>query len=216
MASVTARQVWRRQKASATRRERTVVEYIRVKYPEIYSESLNVYNVLNSKYPNKFDIRKLPEFYETCHASSSNKYPNKVQSDSNKFRDSMVLRIPLLQNSTTSTPQASGDLQDTTTSTPQASGDLQDTTTSTPQASGDLQDTTTSTPQASGDLQDQPHTPTGSEVPEAAQYVQLGQLEHDVVDMIIEELEQEPDLYNFFEDIDVEQLSPLEEELLMY
>ena len=211
MASLTPRQIWRRDRSATIRQERTITGYIRAKYPEIYSEAVNVYNVLNKNHPNKFDLRKLPEFREKCQDSSSKKYPNipqgyteedpnKVQEDPNKFRDTMELRIPLLPNTATTTLQASGDLQDTATL----------------QASGDLQDTVTSTLQASGDLQDQPFTPTGSEVPEPAQCVQLGEIEQDLVDKIVADLENDPDIYRFFENIDVEQLSPLEAELLLY
>ena len=213
MNSLTSRQVWRRDRAATIRQERTITAYIKAKYPKIYGEAANFYNALNKRYPHKFDLRKLPEFHALCLDIPSKKskywtkeYPNipegsafqdnmerteeypNITEDSG-FQDNMELRIQLLPYNTV---QGS---EDTTTSTLQGSED-----TTTLQGS---EDTTTPTLQ-------------GSEVPEPAQFVQLGEIDHDTIDKIVADLQNDPDIYNFFEDIEVEQLSPLEAELLLY
>ena len=273
--SLSSRQVWRRQIAEETRRDRTMSEYVRIKYPKIYKESLNVYETMSNKYPNKHDIRKLPEFYQICHGHSTN--PNMVQSDAGdkQFQDNMVLNIQLMQrqttsqkqttstpqdatmvlNTTTSTPQDATTVLNTTTSTPQDATTVLNTTTSTPQDATTVLNTTTSTPQdATTVLNTTTSTPqdattvlnTTTSTPQDATTVlntttstpqdattmlnttmstlqgsgagdlQLDSLDQTVVDMIIEELQYDQDLNNFFENINVEHLSPLEAELLLY
>ena len=230
---LSSRQVWRRQIAEETRRDRTMNEYVRIKYPKIYKESLNVYETMSNKYPNKHDIRKLPEFYQICHGHSTN--PNMVQSDAGdkQFQDNMVLNIQLMQRQTTSqkqttsTPQDATTVLNTTTSTPQDATTVLNTTTSTPHDATTVLNTTTSTPQDATTMlnttMSTPHDATtmlnttmstlqGS----GAGDLQLDSLDQTVVDMIIEELQYDQDLNNFFESINVEHLSPLEAELLLY
>ena len=108
----------------------------------------------------------------------------------------MELRIPLLVNNTpedTQTVQGSEDTQ-----TVHGSEDTQ-----TVQGSEDTQ-----TVQGSEDMEVQ--------APEQAQFVQLGEIDKGIIDKIVADLQNDPDIHNFFEDIEVEQLSPLEAELLLW
>ena len=54
---------WRRQLAVKARQDRTIVEYLQLKRPEVYNEAVEYYNVLNKKYPSKLDLRKTDEFH---------------------------------------------------------------------------------------------------------------------------------------------------------
>ena len=203
MNSLSSRQVWRQKKTEEARRDRVTAEYIRLKYPKMYLESLNVYHTLREKYPNKQDIRKLSEFYQICCGPSTNEDPNMVQTetDNNQFQDNMVLNIHLMQNPTTSTHATSQDA--TTTTLNSTSEDA--TTTTLNSTSEDATTTLNSTPQdATAMLNSTP------------QDLQLESLDPSVVDMVMEELRYDSDLNKFFEDIDIDHLSPLEAELLLY
>ena len=54
---------WRRQLAVKARQDRTIVEYLQLKRPEVYNEAVEYYNTLNKKYPSKLDLRKTDEFH---------------------------------------------------------------------------------------------------------------------------------------------------------
>ena len=120
----TPRQLWRRKTDENIRQNRVAMEFIRLRYPQIYLESVNVYKGLTKKYPNKQDVRKLPEFHELCQGPSTVKTetetikPNQFSSNPNKvnqFRDNMVLNINLMSNPSTSEPMETTP-QDTSTS----------------------------------------------------------------------------------------------------
>ena len=126
----TSRQLWRRKTDEQIRQNRVAMEFIKLKYPQIYLESVNLYKDLTKKYPNKQDVRKLPEFYQLCQGPSTVKTetetikPNQFSNNPNKvnqFRDNMVLNINLMSNPSTSEPMETTP-QDT--SVPSTSEDL--------------------------------------------------------------------------------------------
>ena len=109
------------------------------------------------------------------------------------YTDNMVLRIPLLA---CDKPVEDTPVEDTPT--------VEDTP---------VEDTPT--------VEDTPveDTPTVEDTPvedTTAAFVQLGPIDNDVIDKIVAELQGDADICNFFESMDVDQLTPLEEELLMY
>ena len=213
MTTLTARQAWRRARTATVREERTITAYIRAKYPKIYCEAANFYNALNERHPHKADLRKLPEFHALTLDIPSKKtkkyatkeYPyipegftnqeNTEQTKENpNMTDNMQLRIELLQMQASKVQESAED-----TTTPQAS-----------EVQESAEDTTT--PQASEDTT----TPQASEVQEPASYLELGEIDYDTIDKIVRDLQNDPEILNFFEDIEIDQLSPLEAELLIY
>ena len=204
MASTSSRVLWRRARDAKTREDRTVNEYIKIRHPEIYREAVGFYEKLDAKYPNKGDLRKLPEFYQL----STRIFKPKTKS--------MVLRIPLLscdksvQDTTVQEPAVID--QDTTVQEPAAMD--QDTTVQEPAAMDQdtidriVEDTTV---QEEPVAMDQDTT-----VQEPAAFAELGPIDQDTIDQIVVDLQNDPDIYNFFEHIELDQLSPLETELLSY
>ena len=131
-----SRQVWRRKTDEQIRQNRVAMEFIRVRYPQIYLESVNVYNDLKKKYPNKQDVRKLPEFYQLCRGPSTvqtetesinpnkaNQFPNNPNK-ANQFRDNMVLNINLMQNPLTPSTSERMETTPQDSSVPSTSEDL--------------------------------------------------------------------------------------------
>ena len=246
----TSRQTWRRQSAEKDRQNRATTEFIKLKYPGIYLEAVNAYRVLREKYPNKYDVRKLPEFYQMCcvqltdpntkksNETESNNPKNIVQNNtvSKQFQDRMILNIDLVKMaSTQSTQSTSEDLgtQPTEIPTQSTSEDLgtQPMEIPTQSTSEDLgtQPMEIPTQSTSEDLGTQPmEIPTQStsedlgtqlkEIPTQSTSEDLGLelLDPSVIDNIIQELRQDCNLNNFFDDIELNEMSPLEEELLYH
>ena len=90
----------RRTLTLTSRHNRFIAEHIRVKHPAIYTEADELHSFLNQLYPNKRDLRKVPEYLQlTTGVKNINAYyyKNRVSKkvkDNNKYE--MVLDIPLL------------------------------------------------------------------------------------------------------------------------
>ena len=225
MASTSSRLLWRRARDAKNREDRTVNEYIKIRHPEIYREAVGFYEKLDAKYPHKGDLRKLPEFYQL----STRIFKPKTKS--------MVLRIPLLscdksvQDTTVQEPAVID--QDTTVQEPAAMDQdtidriVEDTTVQEEPAAID-QDTTVQEPAAMDQdtidrivedttVQEEPAAiDQDTTVQEPAAFAELGAIDQDTIDQIVADLQNDPDIYNIFEYIEVDQLSPLETELLLY
>ena len=106
----------RRQKeACRVRLNRVISEYVEIKHPEIYAEAKKVYTKLDTLYPMKKDLRKTYEFCLFTSGLKDNKYKytRKLQDDdmvglkdnkyTRKLQDDMVLEIPLMDMSAVST-----------------------------------------------------------------------------------------------------------------
>ena len=204
MTSLTSRQHWRRARAATIRKERTIIAYIQSKHSKIYQEAVGFYTKLNNKYPSKHDLRKLPEFYELAHHVDTN--------ITEGFQDTMELRIPLLA---CNTPDTSALQEDPSTpDTPALQEDP-----STPDTPALQKDPSTPDTLA---LQEDPSTPDtpalqgDMDVQELGECVQLGELDQDIIDKIVADLQNDPNIYSIFEDIQVDELTPLESELLSY
>ena len=94
------RLTWRRERAAKTRQERVISAYVRLTQPMLYAEAMGFYNTLAKKYPNKMDLRKVPEFQELK--------PKSIDTSGRPFfNDNLDLRIPLLKLTTPSTSVSS-------------------------------------------------------------------------------------------------------------
>ena len=179
--------MWRRAQAAKVRQERTITAFIKAKHPEIYGEAAVFYNELNKRYPNKNDLRKVPEF-QTLSLSIPDQpskywkkeYPNITVNVSSTFNDNLQLKIPLLSNKTAE-------------DTPVQFSEI------------------TTTPEPAQFCVVEEGTATTMPDP-----VQLGEIDDDIINKIVADLQKDPDIQSIFDDIDVDEVSPLEAELLFW
>ena len=193
------RQAWRKEYAMKIRQERVITEYIRITQPIQYAEAMKFYNTLREKYPNKNDLRKVTEFKALK--------PKRI--------DNLNLQIPLLalttQGATTSATTASIAVTTASTSVTTAS-------TAVTTASTSMPSTTSSMPLTPLDISDT----TSESIPLTPLDMSDATLE-----TIIKELQEDPQLGTFFNDINMDidmdtdvalevmdtNITPLEQEL---
>ena len=192
------RQAWRKEYAAKIRQERVITEYMRITQPILYAEAVKFYNTLREKYANKNDLRKVAEFKALK--------PKRI--------DNLNLQIPLLslttQGATTSATTASiaattASIAATTASTSvttastaatTASTSMPSTTSSIPLTPLDISDTTSeSIPLTPLDMSDA----TSESIPLTPLDVSDATLE-----TIIKDLQQDPQLGTFFNDINMD------------
>ena len=88
----------RREQRAKTRQDSLCMEYIRLKYNQIYTEAIESYNALNQKYPNKFDLRKTEEV-KTIEPTDFPSPPTPCRlrfGEKFIYKDNIQLRIPLM------------------------------------------------------------------------------------------------------------------------
>ena len=93
----------RKELVNAKRKARLISGYVKFKYPEVYADALNLYEFLNGAYPNKRDLTKTVEYLQiTTGAVSYTKFYNdrKAQKKHQEKQTEMELRIPLLTRET--------------------------------------------------------------------------------------------------------------------
>ena len=178
------RLAWRREAAAKGREERFITEYVRATQPVLYAEAIEFHNKLRKKYPNKMDLRRVPEVSQL-----------KPKKTCPSVKDNLELRIPLLtlpQHTTSTVPSTTSTVPSTTSTVP----------------------STTST--------------VSSTAPDQFGESEIPWLDEITVNQIIEDLQKEPELNTFFDNLDFSNLdfpnldfpnlgipdvSPLEEEL---
>ena len=200
---------WRRVEASRVREQRIITGYVELKYPDVYKEAANFYNLLNEKYPFKKDLRKTNE-YEWLKAEIPGEitkkyykrrkpYPSikqKVSVEINNPIDNMQLIIPLIEPPTTSTVQQveppPAESNDKVAESQREQADKGET-------SEIIQDTIIE------DTEIIIGPTLNDEIP------------NDMIEEIINGLRQDPDLNSIFDDmvdIEIDEVSPLEKELM--
>ena len=95
--SVNIRAQRRKDREQKIRKDRVITGYIERNYPEIYKEAEDFYNVLNNAYPTKKDLRRTNEY--ACMGtgvSTRRRYPRKTIPKKKRVENTMVLNIPLL------------------------------------------------------------------------------------------------------------------------
>ena len=215
MNSKELRQEWRRAQAAKVREERIITAYVKAKHPEIYNNAAVFYNKLNEKYPKKYDLRKVKEF-KTLLSDNSPKpqkyqektFPSITVNAQPTFTDCIQLRIPLLPVEDI-VPAATTPVQ----SPPVATA----TTPVLPVQSPPVATATTPVLPVQS-------PPVATTTPEPAQFctiekedlVHFAGIDDDVINQIVADLQNDPFIHTFFEDMEIEELSPLEAELLMW
>ena len=196
--------MWRRAQAAKTREERTITAFIKAKHPEVYHEAAAFYNVLNRRYPNKNDLRKTPEFHSlTLNVPvQTTKYWKKEYPDINvalPFKDTLELRIPLLNKTAEDTPEPV-QICVVEEGTPTTTEDTPTTT-------------TTPTPEP---VQFCVVEGEGTATTTTPEPIQLSDIDNDIIEKIIADLQKDTDLQSIFDDMDLDEVSPLEHELLFW
>ena len=98
--------IWRRLESEKVRQNRVITGYIEFNYPDVYKEAKEFYVQLNTLYPEKKDLRRTNEFEwaKTGFTNAKKKYyprktPYKKKKDNSKpdkIVDNMELIIPLM------------------------------------------------------------------------------------------------------------------------
>ena len=233
-----ARLEWRRARAAKVREDRIISVYLKEKHPGIYNDAASFYNELNRKYPNKYDLRKVKEFKalltgnppEPQGKRREKTFPNiPVQST---ITDNLELRIPLLSvQSTVQSPPATP-VQSPVQSPPATpvqsppTTPVQSPVQSPPATPVQLPPTTP----VQSPVQSPPATPvqlpptTPVQLPvqlpppaiEKEDLVHITALDDDMLNKIVCDLQNDPFIHDFFQDMDIDELSPLEAELLLW
>ena len=175
----------RRIDAKKKRLDRVMSGYLYNMHPEIYAEGLRFYNALDRIYPNKKDLRKTPQFLGLQHGKPPGT-TTKVQRVSEKIvKDTFVLEIPL-EKRKTAVRQSSSITRATETIT-----------TSAPKETADISMTTNTTEKPADTIVPAETTPTN-----ASGTTDLLPLDDATLDQIIQELNSDTNLHEFFNDID--------------
>ena len=109
MNNVQRKNINRRQEAANVRHNRVIVGYMELKHPEAYKEAEEFYEQLNTKYPNKKDLRRtneyewlkseFPEFKQRkYYIRKSIAEKKKDNSKQDKIVDNIELVIPLMSS----------------------------------------------------------------------------------------------------------------------
>ena len=197
---------WRRAQAARVREDRIITAYLKAKHPGIYNDAASFYNELNQKYPNKHDLRKVKEFKELLTWNPlepqgehmEKRFPNiPVQPT---FTDRFQLRIPLLQvQSTVQLPPVEDNVPATQVQS----------TVQLPPVEDNVPVTPVQLPQA---------TPVQSPPPaiEKEDLVHITEMGDDMLNKIVCDLQNDPFIHDFFDNMEINELSPLEAELLLW
>ena len=195
----------RRRKAQSNGRKAIFsMEYIEIKYPEIYNEACKFFTVIDSKYPEKHDLRKTKEFL-------SFKESPELMKNMSSTELEPLLEIPLM----------SIDSRNTTSEQEIAHATDQIMEQSTP-----LRTVTAQTNEMTIDQEIPPVSLNEMTIDQEIPPVSLNDIDSNIIDQIIEQLRQDPDLDNAFndleqqiefnelgQDLDIPELNLLEQEL---
>ena len=188
MNSKQLRQEWRRAQAAKVREERIITAYVKANHPEIYNNAAVFYNKLNEKYPKKHDLRKVKDF-KTLLSDNSPK-PQKYQEKT----------------------------------FPSITVNAQPTFTDCIQLRIPLLSVEDIVPAATTPVLPVQSPPVATTTPEPAQFctiekedlVHFAEIDDDAINQIVADLQNDPFIHTFFEDMEIDELSPLEAELLMW
>ena len=218
---------WRRLEAHRVKEQRIVTGYVELKYPEVYKEAIDFYQFLSAKHPEKKDLRKtnefemlkqgIPEQTMKKYYKRKTKGPSNPSNEVSSKKDNMELIIPLMkipvQTQTAEIESSSGEILGNVI---EPSGEIP------------VQTQTVEIESSSGEIPVQTQTveieSSSGEIPVQTQTAEieplLGQIPDEVIEEIMSGLREDPDLQAMFEDIDIdidiEEISPLESELLYW
>ena len=191
--SMTRKNIYRRNESEKVRMERIISGYLKYKHPQIYEEAYSFYNDLNELYPDKKDLRRCNEFewLKTGTDETMRKYYRRKNYQRKEARtkrtDNMVLNIELMDNTAVENSLSPKVTQETAAEIPEVT-----------------QETAVEIPEVTQE--------TAVEIPEVAQEIvveppmasNLLPVSDEELEEIINSLREDPDLSNFFDNIDYE------------
>ena len=208
---LTRRKQLRKNRQHEKRKNALIVDYVQYKYANVYAEAFQLYQRLNDCHPQKTDLRKTEE-YRVWKSEMSPQEPTNCESQASspsKYQDSLQLKIPIrryrtVKHSQTATTQTvSPASEESTQETPQTAT----TQTVSPASEESTQETpqtaTTQTVSAASEesAQESPATVETAHV-EVLQPTLVDELPPDLVDQIIGQLREDPDLKDIFDYMD--------------
>ena len=211
--SMDRKNVYRREESQRVRTERVLTGYVKHRHPKIYDEAMGFYEHLNQIYPNKKDLRRSNE-YEWLR-NGTDKTMRKYYTRKRKITDNMVLNIPLMDESeigtenTTQTdeiPTCQHEITAETTleSSSQYEVAQAENTTQTdeiPTCQHEITVETTLESSSQYEVTQETEVETSTTIPSADL---LPPVSDEILEQIINGLREDPDINNFFEDIDFE------------
>ena len=223
----TQKNYWRRLEINRVKERRVICGYVELKYPEIYKEAFEFYEFLNVKHPGKKDLRKTNEFEmlkSGVPKQTMKKYYTRKEKGpnievSNKKDMDMELIIPLMKLPVST--QEIGSSSDVSTQQIEFSSEIptQEIEVSSEIPTQEIEvssEIPTQEIEVSSDVSTQENE-SSSEV-STQEIESLGHIRDEMIEEIMTNLREDPDLHALFDDIDIdiEEQSPLETELMYW
>ena len=181
--------IYRREESRRVRAERVITGYVQHQYPEIYKQANDFYEHLNTIYPDKKDLRKCNE-YEMLKHEKARKMRKFYKRKTKTTKDTMVLRIPLMDEATVETTIRSDEITSAAETT--IWSDEIPATAETTIRSDEIPATVETTIRS-------------DEIPATVETTtDLAPISDQELNQIIEGLREDPDLTNIFDDIEFE------------
>ena len=196
------------------RERRVICGYVELKYPEIYKEAFKFYEFLNVKHPGKKDLRKTKDFQMLkIPGQTIKKYYTQEEKGPNievSNKKDMELIIPLMKLPVST--QEIGSSSDVSTQEIEVSSEIP------------AQEIVVSSEVSTQEIEVSSEIPAqeivvSSEV-STQEIESLGHIPDEIIEEIMATLREDPDLHALFNDIDIdidmEEQSPLETELMCW
>ena len=210
-----------KKRKNQVRQDQLVSGYIHIKYPTLYQEAIEFYQTMDSRYPDKTDLRKTALFKELktdipnhqpptqpqstviteppsslssalSYIQSSTPTPTFSPEGQTTYSDNMVLKIPLISPQPNKpTPERTEEMYDLDQPTPERTEEMYDLDQPTPERTEEMFDL------------DQEKTEEMQAV-DAIHPTLVEELSPVLIDQIIEQLRTEPDLQNIFTQVEEE------------
>ena len=205
--------VYRREETSRVRQERIITGYVKHRHREIYDKACAFYQHLDKTYPTKKDLRRTNEYLWLCDGTEKvmrKYYPRNVEKKNGKKENEMVLNIPLLSNDELPAFQHHTVLESSMQQEPvvveiieptgndESSGQEEILAESVAESVGE-----TTEPSVNDESSSQDET-TAVNVAETTEPSDLLPLSEETMEQIISDLQQDPDISNFFDEFDYE------------
>ena len=214
----TQKNYWRRLEINRVKERRVICGYVELKYPEIYKEAFEFYEFLNVKHPGKKDLRKTNEFEmlkSGVPKQTMKKYYIRKEKGpnievSNKKNMDMELIIPLMK-----LPVSTQEIEFSSEIPTQEIEVSSEIPTQEIEVSSEIP---TQEIEVSSDVSTEENE-SSSEV-STQEIESLGHIRDEMIEEIMTNLREDPDLHALFDDIDIdidiEEQSPLETELMYW
>ena len=203
--------VYRREESHRVRQERIITGYVKHRYREIYVEACEFYQHLNKIYPTKKDLRRTNEYLWLCDGTETTMrkyYPRKGEK-----KDKMVLKIPLMSEDEIPICQHHTVLESSMQEEPVVENVVEIIEPTGNDESSGQEETVvesvaeivveTTEPSVNDESSSQDET-VAVNVAETTEPSDLLPVSEETIEQIIGDLREDPDIANFFQDIDFE------------